>query len=116
LDMVAQWPSYATRCDAMNVIEFSELGEDIRASLQGKRWLLLTAEELSQATAALMFSELEDVLVAVDYRGHDVEDGMWARAVHLLLVDEGTPTSQLQRETGISKVVSGSGELTAHLW
>ena len=40
------------------------------------------------ATAALAFSELEDVLVAVDHRGSTVEIGLWMRATHLLLVDD----------------------------
>ena len=104
------------RCDGMKVIEFSDLGEDVRASLQGKRWLLLMAEELPRATAALMFSELEDVLVAVDHRGHEVKDGLWARAVHLLMVDDGIEHSQLQRSTGISKVIAGNDDVYAHLW
>ena len=50
----------------MKSISFSELGDDVRASLQGHRWLVLKAIELPRATAALAFSELEDVLVAVD--------------------------------------------------
>ena len=104
------------RCENMNVIEFSDLGENVRESLQGKRWLLIAAEELPRATAALMFSELEDVLVAVDHRGHEVKGGLWARAVHLLVVDEGNDISQLQRDTGISKVVTGNDDVYAHLW
>mgnify|MGYP005713845875 CR=1 FL=1 len=68
-------------------IRFRELSEDVRTDLQGKRWLLLTGEDLPHATAALAFSELEDVLVAVDHRGSTVEIGLWMRATHLLLVD-----------------------------
>ena len=58
-------------------IRFRELSEDVRTDLQGKRWLLLTGEDLPHATAALAFSELEDVLVAVDHRGSTVEIGLW---------------------------------------
>ena len=42
-------------------IRFRELSEDVRTDLQGKRWLLLTGEDLPHATAALAFSELEDL-------------------------------------------------------
>ena len=68
------------------------------------------------ATAALAFSELEDVLVAVDHRGSPVEDGLWMRAVHLLVVDASEKTNQLQARTGITKVVETTGELLDLLW
>ena len=100
----------------MNVLHFNELGEDIRASLQGQRWLVMCGSDVPLATAALAFSELEDVLVAVDHRGSPVEDGLWMRAVHLLVVDASENTNQLQARTGITKVVETTGELLDLLW
>ena len=72
----------------MNWIRFSDLGEDPRSAMQGQRWLVMTAHDLPHATAALAFSELEDVLVAVDHRGVHVEHGLWMRAVHLMIVSD----------------------------
>ena len=100
----------------MNVIRFSELGEDIRHDLQGVRWLLVAAEELEHATAALAFSELEDVLVAVDHRGATVEHGLWMRAVHLLMVDNEDDAVALRRTSGITQVMADNGAIEAHLW
>ena len=91
-------------------IRFRQLGEDVRADLQGKRWLLLTGEDLPHATAALAFSELEDVLVAVDHRGSTVEIGLWMRATHLLLVDE------LRATSGITRVIASKADVETHLW
>ncbi len=101
---------------SMKTVLFSDLGEDIRASLQHQRWLVLTAEELPHATAVLALSELEDVLVAVDHRHHPVEYGLWMRAVHLLLVDDSEDAASLQLESGITKVVVTEGALEQHLW
>ncbi len=81
-------------------IRFRELSEDVRTDLQGKRWLLLTGEDLPHATAALAFSELEDVLVAVDHRGSTVEIGLWMRATHLLLVDDEGQAEELRSTSG----------------
>ena len=97
-------------------IRFSELGEDIRADLQGKRWLLLSGQDLLNATAALAFSELEDVLVAVDHRGETVEEGLWMRAVHLLLVSNQNVAQSLQASSGITKVIATSEPIEEHLW
>ncbi len=72
----------------MNWIRFSDLGEDPRSAMQGQRWLVMSAHDLPHATAALAFSELEDVLVAVDHRGVQVEHGLWMRAVHLMVVSD----------------------------
>ena len=80
----------------MESILFSDLGDNPRSAMQGKRWLMLPAEELPHATAALAFSELEDVLVAVDHRGEMVEEGLWMRAVHLLLVSDQNVAQSLQ--------------------
>lgn len=100
----------------MESILFSNLGDNPRSAMQGKRWLMLTAEELPHATAALAFSELEDVLVAVDHRGEVVEEGLWMRAVHLLLVSDQNMAQSLQGSSGITKVIATSDPMEEHLW
>ena len=100
----------------MESILFSNLGDNPRSAMQGKRWLVLTAEELPHATAALAFSELEDVLVAVDHRGETVEEGLWMRAVHLLLVSDQKIAQSLQASSGITKVIATNGPMEEHLW
>ncbi|MBL6733423.1 MAG: hypothetical protein ISP84_02620 [Candidatus Poseidonia sp.] len=100
----------------MNVLHFSDLGEDIRASLQGQRWLVLHGSQLTEATAALAFSELEDVLVAVDHREAALELGLWVRAVHLLVVDESMEVERLQRESGITRVIASALPIEELLW
>ncbi len=104
------------RCETMMNIRFSDLGEDIRADLQGKRWLLLSGEELLHATAALAFSELEDVLVAVDHRGSEVQNGLWMRATHLLLVDDEALAEELRTTSGITRVLASEADVETHLW
>ncbi len=104
------------RCETMMNIRFSDLGEDIRADLQGKRWLLLSGEELLHATAALAFSELEDVLVAVDHRGSEVQNGLWMRATHLLLVDDEALAEELRATSGITRVLASEADVETHLW
>ena len=104
------------RGEAMESILFSNLGADPRSAMQGKRWLMLTAEELPRATAALAFSELEDVLVAVDHRGEAVEEGLWMRAVHLLLVSDQNEAQFLQASSGITKVIATNEPMEEHLW
>ena len=100
----------------MESILFSNLGDNPRSVMQGKRWLMLTAEELPHATAALAFSELEDVLVAVDHRGEAVEEGLWMRAVHLLLVSDQNMAQSLQASSGITKVIATNEPMEEHLW
>ena len=100
----------------METILFSELTGELRNAMQGKRWLLLTAEELSKAGAALVFSELEDVLVAVDHRGTPVVDGLWMRAVHLLLISEQGDVEALKTSSGITKVIATEKPMEEHLW
>ena len=100
----------------MESILFSNLGDNPRSAMQGKRWLMLTAEELPHATAALAFSELEDVLVAVDHRGEAVEEGFWMRAVHLLLVSDQNIAQSLQASSGITKVIATDEPMEEHLW
>ena len=113
--MAEPWRCFATQGDTMETIRFSELGTDFRSAMQGKRWLLLTGEELAAAGAALVFSELEDVLVAVDHRGTEIQSGLWMRAVHLLLVDDETQVLALQTSS-VSKVLAVEGPIEAHLW
>jgi len=77
--------------------------------MKGLRWLLLKAEDLPRATAALMFAELDGILIAIDHRGSEFNSGLYNRAIHLLLLDE-------QKEIlGITKIVS-EGELLDYLW
>ena len=97
-------------------IRFRELSEDVRTDLQGKRGLLLTGEDLPHATAALAFSELEDVLVAVDHRGSTVEIGLWMRATHLLLVDDEGQAEELRSTSGITQVLASEADIETHLW
>jgi len=113
--MAGPWRCFATLGDTMETIRFSELGTDFRSAMQGKRWLLLTGEELAAAGAALVFSELEDVLVAVDHRGTKVQSGLWMRAVHLLLVSDETQALALQTSS-VSKVLAVEGPIETHLW
>ena len=109
-------PCFDMRCETVRTIAFSDLGEDIRTSLQGHRWLVIKGSELPQATAALAFSELEDVLVAVDHRGIDVEEGLWMRAVHLLLVWDVDEAIALQETSGITKVMATDQPVELLLW
>jgi hypothetical protein len=104
------------RGDTVQTIAFSELGADIRASLQGHRWLIVKVAELPQSTAALAFSELEDVLVAVDHRGQEVSEGLWMRAVHLLLVSDVDEANRLQDSSGINKVLATDQPIEQLLW
>ena len=104
------------RCETMMNIRFSDLSDDIRTDLQGKRWLLINGDELLQATAALAFSELEDVLVAVDHRGSEVQDGLWMRATHLLLVDDEALANELRATSGITRVIASKADVETHLW
>ena len=114
--LVALLPCSDMRCDTLRTIAFSDLGDDVRASLQGHRWLVLRAEDLPNATAALASSELEDVLVAVDHRGWDVEDGLWMRAVHFLLVSDVDEANALQDSSGITKVLATDEPIESLLW
>ncbi|MDP6189096.1 MAG: hypothetical protein QF699_07210 [Candidatus Poseidoniaceae archaeon] len=100
----------------MELLYFHQLAQDIRASMQGKRWLMLTAADLPHATAALAFSELEDVLVAVDHRDAPLEEGLWMRAVHLLVVSPGADCEAIQTRSGITKVVATNEDMEEQLW
>ena len=52
----------------MKIIRFSELGENVRDTMAGARWILLDQDDIQHALSALMFAELDGVLVAVDHR------------------------------------------------
>ena len=52
----------------MKIVRFSELGDHVREEMKGARWILLHQDELQDALGALMFAELDGVLVAVDHR------------------------------------------------
>ncbi len=93
----------------MKVASFRDLGADLRGEMRGLRWLLLKAEDLSSATDAWMFAELDGVFIAIDHRGSKFESGIHNRAIHLLLLDE------MESHVGITKIVC-SGELEDYLW
>lgn len=96
----------------MRIVYFSEYQKSNTLSiLDGARWLIIDKEELDQAGAILFHSELLDILVGVDHRGKKIVDGLWQRAVHLILADselEETNELELSRRTGITKVVLDS--------
>jgi len=107
--MAVQSPSYDLGCENIRIAWFSELTGDLRTEMKGLRWLLLKAEDLPNATAALMFAELDGILIAIDHRGSEFNSGLYNRAIHLLLLDG-------QKEIlGITKIVS-EGELLDYLW
>ena len=102
----------------MRVITLGDLKDDIRAGMQGARWLVLQANEVEQSTTLLMFTELEDILVAVDHRGSIPADGLWQRAVHLMLIDgDENEAHEFSKQSGITKVVGDSNEdIRTYLW
>lgn len=102
----------------MRIVTLDDLGDDVRASMSGARWLLLNAAQLDKSTPLLMFTELDDILVAVDHRGAVPQPGLWQRAVHLILID-GTDTDaeDFRKNSGITKVVADSDEdIRTYLW
>ena len=101
----------------MKIIRFSNLGEDVRESMKGARWILLDQEEIQHALSALMFAELDGVLVAVDHRKSTPDEGLWRRAVHLLLVSEDENPEEIRKSSGITKVVSSNvSTIEDYLW
>ena len=101
----------------MKVVRFSDLGENVREAMQGARWILLEQDELQHALSALMFAELDGVLVAVDHRASSPDNGLWRRAVHLLLVSEQEDAEKIQQTSGITKVISSDiATLEDYLW
>lgn len=102
----------------MNILSFSDLGDSPRSAMQNARWLVLTKEELKHSTTLLMFTELEDVLVAVDHRGSVPDGGWWQRTVHLILIDGTEEEGETYRKkSGITKVITGEqSDIRQHLW
>ena len=102
----------------MRVVTLEDLGDDVRASMSGARWLILNATQLKDSTSLLMFTELDDILVAVDHRGQIPSPGLWQRAVHLILID-GTEkdAEEFRRKSGITKVIAGTNQdIRTYLW
>lgn len=92
--------------------QFKDVPRDqLRQSLRGYRWILLSAEDLPQAMAVWMFAELDGFFIAVDHRGSEFSAGVHNRAIHLLLLDKE------QEIRGISKVICGVGDsIENYLW
>jgi hypothetical protein len=102
----------------MRVVTLSELGNRPREAMAGARWLILTADEVAKSTALLMFTELDDILVAVDHRGSPPPPGLWQRAVHCIMID-GTQNdgTSFRKASGITKVIAGAEDVISnHLW
>ena len=93
----------------MKIVHFSEFQEiEDLAILDGARWLLINHQDLDNAAAVIFHSELLDILVGVDHRGAKIIDGLWQRAVHLILVDsniEQDTEQEICQRTGITKVI-----------
>jgi len=101
----------------MKIVHFSKLGTHVREEMKGARWILLHQDDLQDALGALMFAELDGVLVAVDHRDSNPDDGLWRRAVHLLLVSGDQNADEIRLKSGITKVVaSDDSTLEEHLW
>jgi hypothetical protein len=104
--------------ETMRIVTLDDLKEDKRADMQGARWLILAASELEHSASLLMFTELDDILVAVDHRGSIPSDGLWQRAVHLILVDGSEGEAEnFRRRSGITKVIANVNEdIRTFLW
>ena len=93
----------------MKIVHFTEYQETQNLSiLNGARWLIINHEQLDAAATVIFHSELLDILVGIDHRGAKITDGLWQRAVHLILADsslEQVSREELSRRTGITKVV-----------
>ncbi len=93
----------------MKIVHFTEYQETQDLSiLNGARWLIINHEQLDAAATVIFHSELLDILVGIDHRGAKITDGLWQRAVHLILADsslEQVSGEELSRRTGITKVV-----------
>ena len=101
----------------MKIIRFSELGSNVREEMGGARWILLDQDDIQHALSALMFAELDGVLVAVDHRRTNPGLGLWQRAVHLLLVSEQEDAEEIRLKTGITKVISNDSSIIEdYLW
>ena len=102
----------------MKIIQFADYqkANDLTV-LDGARWLLIHHSDLNAAAAVLFHTELLDILVGVDHRGARIIDGLWQRAVHLLLADsdhEQVDEQELVLRTGITRVVLDSTNEIEH--
>ena len=102
----------------MRVVMARDLGDAPREQMAGARWLVFTASEIPSSTTLLMFTELDDILVAVDHRGSQPPPGLWQRAVHCILIDGSqSDADAFRRASGITKVITGAtGDIRDHLW
>lgn len=102
----------------MRIVTLSELGSNPREGMAGARWLVLMGPEVAQSTTLLMFTELDDILVAVDHRGSAPQPGLWQRAVHCIMIDGSEEEAEVfRRASGITKVIANSTEdIRNHLW
>ena len=95
-----------------------DLGDAPREQMAGARWLVFTASDIPSSTTLLMFTELDDILVAVDHRGSQPPPGLWQRAVHCILIDGSqSDADAFRRASGITKVITdATGDIRDHLW
>ena len=101
----------------MKILHFSELGGNLREEMSGARWLLMSSQDLQHATGALMFAELDGILIGVDHRGEEITPGLWQRAVHLMLVSEQINADEFARKSGITKVIADDdASLEDYIW
>ena len=99
-------------------IHFHQLSQDdMRFDLSQHRWLIIQGNEMNDAQTALMLSELEDILVAVDLRGHQFIPGLWERATHLCILDSKEKLEEIQSNSSISKLLQGDDiDIIEELW
>ncbi|MEK9696285.1 MAG: hypothetical protein VW270_11000 [Candidatus Poseidoniales archaeon] len=99
-------------------IHFHQLSQhDMRFDLSQHRWLIIQGSEMNDAQTALMLSELEDILVAVDLRGHQFTPGLWERATHLCILDSKENLEEIQSKSSISQLLQGDEiDIIEKLW
>tara|TARA_B100001250_G_scaffold196084_1_gene168452 strand:- start:183 stop:500 length:318 start_codon:yes stop_codon:yes gene_type:complete len=105
----------------VKIITFPEYQKSRELSiLDGARWLLIHHSELNDAATIIFLSEMTDILVAVDNRGNKITDGLWQRAVHLIIADSKFETEsekEISRRTGINKVIlDADDDLENYCW
>lgn len=99
-------------------IHFHQLSQrNMRFDLSQHRWLIIQGSEMNDAQTALMLSELEDILVAVDLRGHQFTPGLWERATHLCILDSKENLEEIQSKSSISQLLQGDEiDIIEKLW
>ena len=101
----------------VKILYFSELGTNLREEMSRARWLFMSSRDLQSATGALMFAELDGILIGVDHRGEEIIPGLWQRAVHLMLVSEQVDAEEFAKKSGITKVIANNtGHLEDYTW